>query len=268
VHPLDGPLLKLTRADVHLRCLEREIRDFRQSDAHRVIEKYESKTGTYKYEPHTADTPDCWGPLIGDIAHNLRSALDHLAWQLAILGGSTPGGPNARWGKGKISWPIYRNAKNYRGQPNKRGVRPWRRDGLLPAHARLVRQFQPYQRRQAAKSHPLWLLSHLSNIDKHQILHTTGVTFDKPGVPFYEQFRRSGAFDAPADAPVEAVEQHVRSSLRTGEKERDLYLKGGVGIDVEFSQLNTEFHGHRVLPLLHEVRAEVQAVLDAFAPFV
>ena len=31
-----------------------------------------------------------WSLILGDLLHNLRSALDHLAWQLVVDGGGTP----------------------------------------------------------------------------------------------------------------------------------------------------------------------------------
>ena len=36
------------------------------------------------------DVPTEWPGLIGDIIHNLRAALDYLAWQLVIAHGGTP----------------------------------------------------------------------------------------------------------------------------------------------------------------------------------
>ena len=36
------------------------------------------------------EPPVRWGVMAGEIVHHLRSALDHLAWQLVLDGGGTP----------------------------------------------------------------------------------------------------------------------------------------------------------------------------------
>ena len=51
-----------------------------------------------------------WGVLIGEILHNLRSALDHLIWQLVILETGAP--PTTT----KTAFPIFETAAGYKSR--------------------------------------------------------------------------------------------------------------------------------------------------------
>jgi hypothetical protein len=88
-HPLAGCEQKLWRAHEHFEVLQREVRTL----------KRELKPATFRTEkkPDTKDTfrtvvdevnapPLRLALIVGDIVHNLRSALDHLVFELAFLG--------------------------------------------------------------------------------------------------------------------------------------------------------------------------------------
>src|SRR5207248_11185539 len=75
---LTGVHLKLERADQHITALGDEITEFG-----RDYITYELRQGklddSYAVHFHfTKPIPPRWGVMIGDICHNLRSALDHL----------------------------------------------------------------------------------------------------------------------------------------------------------------------------------------------
>jgi hypothetical protein len=59
-----------------------------------------------------AAIPEEWrlevGVIIGDVAHNLRSALDHLFWQLHC---HYIGVPKPRWDTRKVQFPIEDRSK-------------------------------------------------------------------------------------------------------------------------------------------------------------
>ena len=78
--------LRLERAEQHLDALGREIRVW--VDVHRPLPKtaFDAQTGIHlvSFELPTSVPNDVFGPLIGDALHNLRSALDHLAYELAV----------------------------------------------------------------------------------------------------------------------------------------------------------------------------------------
>ena len=100
-----------------------------------------------------------WSSLYGDAVHNLRSALDNLAWGLATAGGRSPKYPK------KIAFPIVERSARWKEQS--------KCIAELPAVARsAIRNIQPFQRcgkDGIPRQDPLLLLRRLNNIDKHHI---------------------------------------------------------------------------------------------------
>ena len=104
----------------------------------------------------TESPPNALGPIIGDIAHNTRSTLDQLTWQLALL---------------KTAAPYRRTRLPDLGRPRRlRRARkpPAAEPGSCPRGVH--RRLQPYQ-----DEEPTWSLLHglnvLSNVDKHREMH-------------------------------------------------------------------------------------------------
>jgi hypothetical protein len=108
--------------------------------------------------------------IVGDIVHNLRSALDHLAWQLVRLDGGQPDETTA--------FPIHLSSLNGRGNPRNLTIAPGiRRSDIMEA----VESMQPYDA--LRYGHPpetdaLGILQRLNNIDKHRLLLTVVHTID------------------------------------------------------------------------------------------
>lgn len=81
---------KFTRSRRLLAELRGEIDAFLAIGAYRV-EQIEEPSGDLVYRSRVdAQPPVEWSVLIGDIVHNARSALDHLAYALVIRDGGTP----------------------------------------------------------------------------------------------------------------------------------------------------------------------------------
>jgi hypothetical protein len=150
---------KLTRAGEHLDALEASITDYLDSNALRAMPGADNATQESIIRVQVVREPPvaAWAVQIGDVLHNLRSGLDHLAWH---LGGNPP--PN----EANSEFPIFRKRREFRrqGLPKIEGV---------PRHpAAIIEDLQPFQRGQEAHLDPLWLLHELSNYDKHRLLHT------------------------------------------------------------------------------------------------
>src|SRR5581483_11758011 len=92
-----------------------------------------------------------------DILHNIRSALDHLAYDLAA---AHTGSLTAEMDTGS-EFPIFLD------EP--KSCDPWKRriGGIAPEAQSIIRELQPYRPR-AFPVHGLEALYHLSNIDKHR----------------------------------------------------------------------------------------------------
>ncbi len=83
---LSGAWTKIRRADVHLSTLHERIQSFLDSDPNEVEIQSYSETGEVAIyaEPRREPPVLEWSAIIGDVVHNLRSALDHLVWSLTV----------------------------------------------------------------------------------------------------------------------------------------------------------------------------------------
>ena len=259
--PLDGARLKYERGCEHVDTLHSEVVTFLEENAGRVLEQYDSEAGRYVRQIiDTLPTPDAWSALIGDIAHNFRSCLDHIAWQMSLVG--NPLNPKGEpWRKRDITFPTYVSRHEYLSKRHT----AWRHQGLRAPDRWLLRKSQPYQRGNAAEAHPFWHLSELSNIDKHQVIHTTvvglGEAMPKPGSfvrttvdpTTQEPTITYGPLEPSAIPPGGEVEVDVVFRIN-GPSHADVYLKGDLPFQVEIDQPGTVLHEQPVLGLVDAIR--------------
>jgi hypothetical protein len=152
---------KLGRADEHLETLDKRIQGFLDTKPYRGVPDIDAEAGQSLIRAQVLREPPVieWGLLIGDVLHNLRSALDHLAWR---LGGDPP--PN----EGTSEFPIFWDKTAFRTNGINKVV------GVPDHPLAIIEDLQPYHRGNTAKNHPLWRLYLLSNFDKHRLLHVSG----------------------------------------------------------------------------------------------
>ena len=82
---------KADRAQIHLRSLDRLVAEFRASEPYTVVAQPTDTPGRTEYRLHIhKSTPPEISTTIGDILHNLRSALDSLAYEIALRGLDRP----------------------------------------------------------------------------------------------------------------------------------------------------------------------------------
>jgi hypothetical protein len=121
------------------------------------------------------EPPAEWSPIIGDIVHNWRSALDHLAYQLVIRNGRTPSNRTQFpiFSKSPLDASIYSKAKDA-----KDALERWNRQvrGMHPNDVAVIERLQPYNGGHGPDIHPLLALNQLSNWDKHREYQLTGQT--------------------------------------------------------------------------------------------
>jgi hypothetical protein len=160
--------LKLNRASYHLDRLEAKVREWRDGHTHRYDSHIDRESGKqFVYirfpEPVSAELR----LIIGDCLHNLRSALDNLAYELAVRhhGCSPLPDPFDR----RSEFPIFGDRKwTVRERRNKIGC-------IHPRAQAIIKRLQPYIRGDEFASDPLWMLHELSNMDKHRAPHITQV---------------------------------------------------------------------------------------------
>lgn len=92
--------------------------------------------------------------LLGDAVHNMRSALDSLAWELCHLGGNKPANPNQVYFPATLTESRWREAAEHL-------------KSMPPAFIERIRCNQPYLADPPA-NHSLAVLAKMSNQDKHR----------------------------------------------------------------------------------------------------
>lgn len=165
---LRGVELRVLRAREHLQELDKHIQDYLVSKPYRLTVQPDAALSVYRITVHHTPPPLELAAIVGDVLHNLRSALDHLARQLVLAHGGVPvdGG-----GGGTTTFPITSpefDPARRRGPVKVAG-------GIAPAALQLLESLQADQQA-APDQDPLWLLHHLNNIDKHRTLHLTAFT--------------------------------------------------------------------------------------------
>ena len=78
--------MKARRAKIHLNALHRSIEYFIKNYPYNVTQNNQNNIEGYQeyFIQRKGVIPKKWGLLVGDFAHNLRSSLDYLAWQINI----------------------------------------------------------------------------------------------------------------------------------------------------------------------------------------
>jgi len=192
--PLSGVEAKRARATDHLNTLFDATREFIESEPYVVTEKFDAERNRFIYNVAARrDPPESIGVILGDVVHNLRSALDHLVWQLVLLYGNHPG----RWNQ----FPIYSGRQDFLTD-----VVHAERGPLhgIPQDSKawtLIEQAQPYRRGKGRKTHALAVLRELSNEDKHRVVLQTLVSTRTP-----DDTAKVLSFDIERDiASIEAI---------------------------------------------------------------
>jgi hypothetical protein len=268
-HPLDGAQLKFDRACEHVDCLHAQVRAFLNKEhTQRVLDEFQPQTGGYVRQIiDRAPTPPGWSILIGEIAYNFNSCLDHIAWQFAVAFSPTDNVEDGWNDTRAVSFPLFSDRRKYLGQLSS----AWRHKGLLPQHRRLVRNAQPYQRRDAPETHSLWHLLCLSNIDKHQVLHTTLVALagDIGATGMFVQYRDPITGELRGSALRPPAVPFTRASFTLlGPGAGDVKFEGDFPIEIEIEQPGTILHEQSMLGLVDGIRAEVGAVLANAKPLL
>jgi len=155
---LSGVLAKLDRADEHRQAYDDLVEEFVASEPYTIFTEYEPETGWHTVRWYALREPplERFALVFGDMVSNLRTTLDYLVWQLVLATGKRPGR--------RTGFPVVRRAKDWEVQSRTalRGVeRPW----VDEIEAR-----QPYHRPDRPSIHPLAILDHVNNMNKHRFL--------------------------------------------------------------------------------------------------
>jgi hypothetical protein len=186
MHPLDGVQFKLARAQSEVNVLRAMETAFFEETKHSIVRaEHNSVSGkdVYRFKidgiPFSLESSLGWGGFIGEIAHNLRCALNYLVYQLALLNSANK--PETVAGDKGLQFPIFAGKGDFK-RKGKRAIKL-----LALEHQTIIEGLQPYQSisksllptvdlsKWSGRNSPLFWLEEINNMDKHRVIHVTGV---------------------------------------------------------------------------------------------
>ncbi len=154
--------LKYGRGQEHANTLKVTVQSW--VDAHQgraawqPAKRFDTNLDCFIYYVESIELPPIeWSLQIGDLLHNFRSALDHLAWYLVNAGTAAP-----PLKPRQVSFPIYDTAAAFKSAVGNSVP------GISAAQQAIIERHQPYHKSRDPQFHPLALLRDLNNIDKHR----------------------------------------------------------------------------------------------------
>src|ERR1700678_2298437 len=152
---------KIQRAKKHLYDLEIELVKYEGRKKRVGLADFDPKTGEMVGNPSTIELSvisfDAL-TIAGDVIHNLRSALDHLAHHLVLVG--SPGVIPTR----QIEFPIAQDFATYEA------IKTRKVKGMRLAAIKAIDALKPYK----GGNDALWRIHELDIIDKHRTIFEPG----------------------------------------------------------------------------------------------
>jgi hypothetical protein len=141
--------------------LQGRVQRFVHTNAYKAVRQDDVEAGKRRWIVQVRKQPPLieWGGLIGECLFNFRSALDHLAYDLAV---AHSGSPLPTKVEERSEFPIF-----WKRAPTKAELDS-RIGAIHPDARRLIETMQPYGRTDRAA---LKYLDSLHNFDKHRTLH-------------------------------------------------------------------------------------------------
>jgi hypothetical protein len=249
-------LAKVDRAKKHIADLIGERQAFLQTDPYAVSTRRDPQSRRLIYYiSKVRPVPIAFSTLAGEVVQNLRSSLDHLAYQLFLVGTkgqTTSGGQH-------IYFPIARDVTAFRKDcPN-------RTKGIRKDAVDVIRHVEPYG---GGNGSDLWTLHSLNNIDKHRLFITVGGSFQS--VSLASLIRRGSAgpmqhFDAPiglrpADklCPLK-LNDDLFIDLPDAEEDKELAF----GLDIALKELDL-IDGEPLIDTMQRLTKSVEEVIPKF----
>jgi hypothetical protein len=162
-HPLTETHLKLCRAEEHLNSVKMAVQWFLQSNPYSLVRQPDPQPPKYSLIANVSQTLSSQlGCIVGDFAHNLRSSLDLLVFEISDLNSQ-----DERKRRG-LQFPIFDTPTEYASNENRYLA------GVRPAYRAIIDRYQPYQRPQENQRDGLGLLRDLNNFDKHRTIQAVG----------------------------------------------------------------------------------------------
>lgn len=226
---LRGARAKLDRADEHRHELDRELRLFGAREPYRfTVPSWDAETGHFVMYGHCVEDPPLkLGAVLGDYINNVRSALDHIVWQLVRLAGNEP--------DHRTAFPICSSRADW----DRRSPRLLR--GVPADHRARIEELQPYHHPLGPDAHILRVTQWLSNVDKHQILHpvASAVVDGDPDTTGFRLVKGRGVLGSAeinSGVAVSGGEALLRVALDPPDPDAEVEFYGQVDVELVFGE--------------------------------
>lgn len=153
----EGTWPKIIRAEELLASIKAEIDTYSHGEPYQIVGQFNDDGRSYRASVLLREAPSIrLSVLIGEFAYNLRSGLDHLMDWLVRQKGSPV----------DVQFPIRDSCLNKQGLPSPLKFV----ERVSVESAAVIESVQPYHRGTDTLWHPLSLLGHICNADKHRNL--------------------------------------------------------------------------------------------------
>ena len=151
-----------------MNAIDELVRRYGALQPYRLHGEPNREEGYYVFYLRVVESPFLeFGVRIGEFAYQLRSALDHLVWQLALLETAKP--------HRRVDFPIFERPSPTKMR-NKIGE-------LASSAQNEIERLQPYHQPDEVHSDPLWLLHQLCLSDKHRLINVVAGALEMTGIP-------------------------------------------------------------------------------------
>jgi len=167
---LKYPKLKIERAKEHLDALDSKLKEFLNSNPVQVTTEEDLQKGLYTLRLQAPIIDPKLAVIASDAIRNLRSALDHIVWQLAL---TVKERPSRQTKFPIIDRDIPHNMKRFKINT----------ENIPDSAIDEIKAVQPYLRGAAYNDDLLWKLDKLCTIDKYRVLPAQGTALDNILIP-------------------------------------------------------------------------------------
>jgi len=157
---MDDSYAKLLWAGGHLKTLHAEITNF-AANPYAVTREDDLENRRHILRLELLDVPTHICLIAGDMIYNMRASLDQLVWGLARLNGIPQ----------HTAFPVVHGSVLTKDK-----LSSFKRSlvGVPDEAVREIDFLQPYHRGASYKTHPLWRLDEICNLDKHRRIPANG----------------------------------------------------------------------------------------------
>ena len=232
--------LKIERANKHIQDLHQSMQAITHKQSYIPAIQHNSETGEYQLKITGAQVVVDWSLALGDVVHNLRTALDHVVWELvATITKQTP----SKW----VRFPFQKTRPELVGTINRGEIKSIGTD-LIDL---IVDEIKPYD----GGNDPLVALHRMDIMDKHHSLISVISQMDFDGLVI--ALMKSGEIRT---LPVRMMGEQDYIALATA-AEFKLADHGNTTFQVLFKE-GGAFKDKPVIPTLHNMSQVVSSIVD------